>query len=61
MDTVIFKIDKKLKQKLQKKCKESGITLSEFYRRVTEAFVRGDIVVEISIKPQIRTQIFAVK
>ena len=56
---VIFKIDKKIKEKLKKKCVEEGMTISGFYRAVTKALANGDIdfSVDLVIKPSITKKI----
>ncbi len=41
MDTVIFKIDKKLKQAAQKQAKKGGFSLSDYYRSVTIPLAEG--------------------
>lgn len=41
MDTVIFKIDKKLKEKAQKQAKIGGFSLSDYYRHATVSLVEG--------------------
>lgn len=41
MDTVIFKIDKKLKEKAQKEAKKGGFSLSDYYRQATVSLVEG--------------------
>ena len=50
MDTVIFKIDKKLKEKAQKKCKEMGITFSFFLRESTKALINGTMEAKLIIR-----------
>lgn len=39
---VIFKIDKKIKEKAQKKAKGSGLTFSDILQMATYAYVRND-------------------
>ena len=41
MDTVIFKIDKKLKERAQKQAKKGGFSLSDYYRSVTISLAEG--------------------
>jgi antitoxin component of RelBE/YafQ-DinJ toxin-antitoxin module len=41
MDTVIFKIDKKLKERAQKQAKKGGFSLSDYYRSVTIPLAEG--------------------
>ena len=52
MDTVIFKIDKKLKQAAQKRAKAKGISLTDFYKSATQSFVGGKLDVGLIIQPQ---------
>ncbi len=56
MDTVIFKIDKKLKQAAQKRAKQKGISLTDFYRGATKSFVRDEIDVGLIIRPQLNAK-----
>lgn len=41
MDTVIFKIDKKLKERAQKQAKKGGFSLSDYYRHATISLAEG--------------------
>lgn len=50
MDTIIFKIDKKLKARAQKKCKEMGISLSYFLRAMTKDLVDETVEAKLIIK-----------
>lgn len=44
---IMFKIDDKLKKAAQKKAKEEGITLSDFYQSATKSFVDGKMTVGV--------------
>lgn len=41
METVIFKIDGKLKKAAQKRARLEGISLTDYYRSATKSFVDG--------------------
>jgi antitoxin component of RelBE/YafQ-DinJ toxin-antitoxin module len=55
MTTIIFKIDGKLKRAAMKRCKEMGISMSDFYRLATLALVRGDSYAQMIVE-QIKTK-----
>ncbi len=57
METVIFKIDKKLKQAAQKKAKIKGITLTDFYKSATQSFVEGELDLGLIIRPQLKDKV----
>ncbi len=42
---IMFKIDNKLKKAAQKRAKEEGITLSDFYQSATKSFIEGKMTV----------------
>jgi antitoxin component of RelBE/YafQ-DinJ toxin-antitoxin module len=44
---VIVKMDKELKEQALKKLKKQGLTLSQFFRAVTYAFVAGDLDIQL--------------
>ncbi len=46
----MFKIEDKLKKAAQKRAKNEGITLSDFYQSATKSFVEGRINVGLTIK-----------
>lgn len=56
MDTVIFKIDKKLKLAAQKKARIRGISLTDFYKSATQSFVGGELDMGIIIRPQLNAK-----
>ncbi len=56
MDTVIFKIDKKLKQAAQKKAQIKGISLTDFYKSATQSFVNNEIDVGLVVRPQLNAK-----
>ncbi len=51
--SVIFKIDKKLKEKAAKKARKEGISLTDFYKHATEKFVEGNLQVGLIQTPEI--------
>lgn len=57
MDTVIFKIDKKLKEKAQKQAKKGGFSLSDYYRRATISLADGESTVEIVTRPKLKDKV----
>lgn len=46
---IMFKIEEKLKKAAQKKAKAEGITLSDFYRHVTVAFIEGRLKIKFLV------------
>ncbi len=46
---IMFKIENKLKKAAQKRAKQEGITLSDFYKSATKSFVKGQINVGITV------------
>lgn len=56
MDTVIFKIDKRLKNAAQKRAKEKGISLTDFYRGATKSFVEDEIDIGLIVRPQLNAK-----
>lgn len=56
MDTVIFKIDKKLKEKAQKQAKKGGFSLSDYYRHATVSLAEGECTVDIVEKPKLNAK-----
>ena len=57
MDTVIFKIDKKLKAKAQKQAKKGGFSLSDYYRHATVSLAEGESVVGIIDRPKLKNKV----
>lgn len=57
MDTVIFKIDKKLKEKAQKQAKRGGFSLSDYYRQATVSLADGECTMEIVNRPQLKDSV----
>jgi len=50
MDTnILFKIDKKTKERASKKARKQGLTLSAFLRSATKAFVDGDLDISVEV------------
>jgi hypothetical protein len=47
MDTIIFKIDKKLKEKAQKQAKKGGFSLTDYYRNVTVPLAEGKVTMGV--------------
>ena len=47
MMQVIVKMDKDLKERAMKKLKKQGLTLSQFLRAVSHAFVAGDLDIQL--------------
>lgn len=56
MDTVIFKVDKKLKERAQKQAKKGGFSLSEYYRHATVSLAEGDCTVDIIERPKLNAR-----
>jgi hypothetical protein len=57
MDTIIFKIDKKLKEKAQKQAKKGGFSLSDYYRHATISLADGECTMEIVERPQLKEKV----
>ncbi len=57
MDTVIFKIDKKLKQAAQKRAQTKGFTLTDLYKSATWSFVNNEIDFGLVIHPQLKDSV----
>ena len=57
MDTVIFKIDKKLKQAAQKRAQIKGFTLTDLYKSATLSFVNDEIDFGLVIRPQLKDSV----
>lgn len=47
---IMFKIEEKLKKAAQKKAKEEGITLSDFYKYATKSFLENKIKVGLIVE-----------
>lgn len=56
MVTIIFKIDKKIKEKAQKQAKKGGFSLSDYYRRATYSLAEGERSMEIVDKPKLNAK-----
>lgn len=50
---VIFKIDKKLKEKAMRKSRNEGIAFSSVLKLATKAFVKGDLGISIAPKREL--------
>lgn len=57
MDTIIFKIDKKLKQAAQKKAKAKGFTLTDLYKSTTQSFIKDEVDFGLVIRPQLKDKV----
>jgi hypothetical protein len=57
MDTVIFKMDRKLKQAAQKKAKIKGFTLTDLYKSTTWSFVKDEIDFGLVVRPQLKDKV----
>ena len=53
MEQVIFKIDKKLKDRAMKKAKREGLPFSIVLKFATEAYADGDFDVGVSYSPKL--------
>lgn len=42
---IMFKIEDKLKRAAQKRAREEGITLSDFYKSATKSFIEGKMTI----------------
>lgn len=59
---VIVKIDRDLKIRVVKKLKKQGLTLSQFFRAVSYAFVAGDLDFNlVQKKPFVLTKYLKIK
>ena len=47
---IMFKIEDKLKKAVQKKAKEEGITISDFFKSAAKSFVEGRMKVGIILE-----------
>lgn len=56
METIIFKIDKKLKIKAQKNAKKRGFSLSDYYRRATYDLAEDTVNMEIVKRPKLNAK-----
>lgn len=54
MDTVIFKIDKKLKIRAQKQAKKGGFSLTDYYRNMTIPLAEGKVTMGVIPKKEER-------
>lgn len=53
---VIFKIDKKLKEKAMKKAQTEGVAFASVLKLATQAYVKGDLHVELVAQPRLNAQ-----
>jgi hypothetical protein len=53
---VIFKIDKRIKDKAMKKAQEEGIALASVLKLATQAYVKGELNVELIAQPKLNTK-----
>lgn len=51
MEQVIFKIDKKLKEKAMRKAKRDGTTYSAVLKQATQAYIENEFEVGLVYKP----------
>ena len=56
METVIFKVEGKIKNKAQKQAKASGFSLSDYYRRATYSLANGEVTMEIVNRPRLNAK-----
>jgi antitoxin component of RelBE/YafQ-DinJ toxin-antitoxin module len=53
---VIFKIDKGLKEKAMKKAQTEGVTFSSVLKLATQAYVKGNLDVELVAQPKLNAK-----
>jgi len=53
---VIFKIDKKLKDKAMKKAQADGIAFASVLKLATQAYITGDLDVQLVTRPKLNAQ-----
>ncbi len=53
VEQVIFKIDKKLKERAMRKAKREGIAFSAVLKSATQAYVENDFDVSVSYSPKL--------
>lgn len=53
---VIFKVDKKLKKKAMKKAQNEGIAFSSVLKLATQAYVKGNLDVELVAHPRLNAK-----
>ena len=53
---VIFKIDKKLKDKAMRKAQHEGIALASVYKLATQAYIKGALDVQFAPPPSLNTK-----
>ena len=56
MDTVIIKIDKRLKEAAQKRASKEGFSLSDVFNFAARSFVRRDSTIEFVTRPQLNAK-----
>ena len=50
---IVFKLDEKLKKSVQKRAKQEGITLSDFFKSAARSFADGEANVGLTFRPEI--------
>ena len=53
MEQVIFKLDKKLKEKAMKKAKRNGTTFSHVLKEATQAYVENEFSIGLKYSPRL--------
>ena len=54
---IIFKIEKKLKDKAMKKAQGEGIAFASVLKLATQAYIKGDLDVELVARPRLKPKI----
>jgi len=49
---IMFRLEDKLKKAVQKKAKEEGITISDFFKSAAKSFVDGKINVGLTLEEE---------
>lgn len=53
---IIFKIEKKLKDRAMKKAQGEGIALASVLKLATQAYIKGDLDVELVARPKLNAK-----
>lgn len=53
---VIFKIDKRLKDKAMKKAQDEGLAFASVLKLATQAYVKGELDVELVARPKLNAK-----
>lgn len=53
---VIFKIDKRLKDKAMKKAQDEGLAFASVLKLATQAYVKGELGVELVARPKLNAK-----